>query len=121
MGSYMDLLTIHRRDAGVILHFHQDIDAAITNQLIRQIDEDQPDQYEFLLIDLAEVRFLDSAAVNLLIKAIKSADEIDASHGIAGAEFQPKSVLQMIGVDKITGFYADRLAALTALSSKVNK
>ena len=120
----MEFLTIHRERAGVILNFHQDIDAGITNQLTRQIDQELPDQYDFVLIDLSDIRFLDSAAVNLLINVIKSAREIGANHGIAGAEFQPKSVLQMIGVDNITGFYTDRpaaLTALTAMSSKVSK
>jgi anti-anti-sigma factor len=120
-GVMMEFLTIDTVHDGIIFDFHQDIDAGITNQLARQIERDLPDYYRFLVIELSEVTFLDSAAVNLLINLIKTARAGDIPHGIAGADLQPLSVLKMIGVDTITNFYPHRRAAIMSLSSNINK
>lgn len=69
-----------------------------------------------VVADLAEVHYVSSAGLRVLLKAAKQAKAIGGSFAIAAPQAPVREVLEISGFDKILAIHPTRDTALSALA-----
>jgi anti-sigma B factor antagonist len=86
--------------ASAQLAVHGDVDIATAPRLTAAL-EDLGERYAKVVIDLADVRFMDSAGLTALFLASRSADRAGFELGVTGAHGEVATVLEMTGLDVV--------------------
>ena len=69
-----------------------------------------------VVADLAEVHYVSSAGLRVLLKAAKQAKATGGSFAVASPQAPVREVLEISGFDKILGVHASAAAAAAALA-----
>lgn len=70
-----------------------------------------------IILDFADVRFLSSQALGVLLTLRRKADQAKAEVFLAGIRDELARVFKMTNLDKLFQFYEDRTAALAKLGA----
>ena len=70
-----------------------------------------------VIVDMAEVSFVDSAGLSALVSALKRVRRLGGDMVIAGMQPQAKTVFSLTMLDQVIPIYTDRAEALAALRS----
>jgi anti-sigma B factor antagonist len=71
-----------------------------------------------VLVDLAEVRFIDSSGLGALVSGFKNAVTYKGSLALTGLQDQVRSMFELTRLTRVFDIYASEQEALTALSGK---
>jgi len=71
-----------------------------------------------VIVDMAQVSFVDSAGLSALVSALKLVRRIGGDLVIAGMQPQAKTVFSLTMLDQVIPIYANRQEALTALGQQ---
>jgi anti-anti-sigma factor len=89
-----------RGEAGVFVVCH-DIDAARAPELKPQLLQHLQDQGPQIAIDLAEVRFVDSVGLGMLVSVLKAAREAGGGVRLLHPTREVRRVLQITGLEAL--------------------
>jgi anti-anti-sigma factor len=112
MDSYV---TVTRDDICMVVAFQTDIDMDIMIRIrpFLTAKTEKPDRA--IIVDLARVGFLDSAAVSLLAHVFHATQKTGKLMFIAAAQDQPAAVLDMVGLSAYVPLVPDTATAKAAL------
>ncbi|MRR55065.1 MAG: anti-sigma factor antagonist [Deltaproteobacteria bacterium] len=71
-----------------------------------------------VLVDLAEVRFIDSSGLGALVSGFKNAVACKGSLALAGLQDQVRSMFELTRLNRVFDIYVSEEEALAALSGK---
>ncbi len=84
-----------------VISFKDDIDAVAVPFLKTEIDPYLNQDLKHIIVDLSEVKFLDSTGVGFFATLLKRAHANGGDLIFAGAIAQPRAVLEMVGFDDL--------------------
>ncbi|RQW87503.1 MAG: anti-sigma factor antagonist [Geobacter sp.] len=107
-------------DKGVsILRFMGDrLDAHNSDDLKAKIKELFAGGAKSVLVDLTEVRFIDSSGLGALVSGFKNATNYKGSLALTGFQDQVRSMFELTRLNRVFDIYASVQEALAALSGK---
>lgn len=114
----MDLLLSARPGRGcTVIEVHGDLDMATAPQLREGLQRlvDAGDRQ--VVVDLAEVPFMDSSALGALVVMMKALRDVGGRLSLAGVQPAVLSVLKITSVDRVIDMYADVQEAEAAVPS----
>ncbi len=102
-------LEIELNDAFSTIRFFGYVDAATTEDARGVIAAKIPENSGNIVIDLAQVEFLDSHGVGLFVSLLKKAHKNGGRLFIISAEGQPASVLNIVGFNNTLVTYCENM------------
>lgn len=96
-----------------VVHLTGECDLASAPQLRETLRPLAPPDVTSLVLDLAELDFLDSTGLGVLLGSLRRLREQDGELKIAGARGQPRQLLAVTGLDRILPLFPDVAAART--------
>jgi len=94
------------------------LDAHNSDALKAKIKEIFEDGTKNVLVDLAEVRFIDSSGLGALVSGFKNAVACKGVLALTGLQDQVRSMFELTRLNRVFDIYASEQEALTALSGK---
>jgi len=102
-----------------ILRFKGDrLDAHNSDDLKAKIKEIFEGGAKSVLVDLTEVRFIDSSGLGALVSGFKNAINYKGSLVLTGFQDQVRSMFELTRLNRVFDIYASEEEALAALSGK---
>jgi anti-sigma B factor antagonist len=92
------------------------LDAHNSEALKAKIKEVYEGGAKSVLVDLAEVRFIDSSGLGALVSGFKNAVSYKGSLALSGFQDQVSSMFELTRLNRVFDIYASEQEALTALS-----
>jgi anti-sigma B factor antagonist len=107
-------------DSGVsILRYKSErLDAHNSDALKAKIKEIFEGGAKNVLVDLAEVRFIDSSGLGALVSGFKNAVAYKGVLALTGFQDQVRSMFELTRLNRVFDIYASKEEALAALSGK---
>jgi anti-sigma B factor antagonist len=113
MGDGPLFVTALERHAGaVILHLRGELDLSTSEELTEALESARPTAGVFVL-DLAELRFIDSSGLHLLVGEFRRARADGHELVVAGATGEVRETLRITGLDVILPSAPDHRTALS--------
>lgn len=97
MQSEFRLETSHRSGAAVIRVFGE-LDLATSPGLEEELDRVAADDVPLIIVDLAELEFMDSTGLSVLVRAHQRAEEAGQRFGLINSSQQVQRLLTLTGV-----------------------
>ena len=113
--SAANLFEIQNRDHYSLIRFFGFIDASTVEKARPMLHESLPASCPNIIIDLGQVSFLDSHGVGLFVSLLKRVHKQGGKVVFSGAEGQPASVLQMVGLNSALVTYCSNAKEAAAL------
>lgn len=112
----MNALTITTRDAatGPVLEITGELDYVHASELREQVATLDVRPGQWIVLDLAGMKFLDSSGITALIAARNHALAAQAGIALAAVPARTLRVLRMIGLDQVFPLYPDCETAVLA-------
>lgn len=112
------LLRVDIEDRGdhVVITAGGEIDAATADTLATAINGALADGYKKVLVDFAQVTFIDSTGLGVLVKAHRSAVAADAAFAVVHPTPQTSKLIRVLGLDQLLRIYESHDEALADLS-----
>jgi anti-sigma B factor antagonist len=117
MSHELAQLTVEQRNDVTVARLSGEIDISNAADLAATLLASVPNSSHGLVLDLAELRYLDSAGVNLLFNLTRLLDRRQQRHCIASPGGAVREVLEMTATHAVTplvGSVDDGVAALLA-------
>ena len=112
-------LTVSACPGYVLARFNHDLDMEVMLALRSDIDRLLPQIDKPIIVDLANVSFLDNGAVGMLTLFFHHAQKHGLSMLIVAAQPQPAAVLGMVGLSDHVPLYSSLEAAENALTARL--
>lgn len=90
-------------------------DAGTTNILKEVFSDVIGGSTRYVVIDMEQVSFIDSASLSALVSAQKQVQRVGGSLLLAGLQNQPRTLFSLTMLDQLISIYPDRQAALDSL------
>lgn len=94
------------------------LDAHNSDALKAKIKETFEGGVKSVLVDLAEVRFIDSSGLGALVSGFKNAVAFKGVLALTGFQDQVRSMFELTRLNRVFDIYATREEALAALTGK---
>jgi anti-sigma B factor antagonist len=93
------------RDGAAVVTAAGEIDAATADSLKQAISSSLDAGVRRVLVDFAEVTFIDSTGLGVLVKAHRNAEAADASFGVVHPTRQTRKLIGVLGLDELLNIY----------------
>ena len=93
-----------------------DLNAAIAGTTHEEIQGVIDSGRARLVLDLAQVRFVDSSGLSVLVAALKAARAAGGDVALAGLRPEVRSVIQLTRLDRVLDLYNDSGSAIAAMA-----
>ncbi|MFH1514097.1 MAG: STAS domain-containing protein [bacterium] len=112
----MDIAT---RENGKVLIFDiaGDLDAKNASILKEKINETITDGKSWLLINLTDVPYMDSAGLGVLVSGLKNANRLSGDLRIWGLQDEVKSIFELTRLNKVFQIFEDEMTAVSSYSN----
>ena len=112
------LLRVDIEDRGdhVVITVGGEIDAATADTLATAVSGALTDGYQKVLVDFAQVTFIDSTGLGVLVKSHRSAVATDAEFAVVHPTPQTRKLIRVLGLDQLLNIYDSHDEALADLS-----
>ena len=114
-GSLDSYVTVTQEDSCMVVAFQTDIDMDLMIRIRPFLTAQTQNPDRPIIVDLARVGFLDSAAVSLLAHVFHATQKTGKLMFIAAAQDQPAAVLDMVGLSAYVPLVPDTATAKAAL------
>jgi anti-sigma B factor antagonist len=94
-----------------------EVDLYSSPQLRRKVLELTKSKTPVILIDLKNVRYMDSSGVATLIEGLKSSHQYNGRLILSGLKLEVREVFELTRLDTVFEIYADSQAALESLAA----
>jgi anti-sigma B factor antagonist len=92
---------VRNEDRAVVFAIEGELDLASSPTLEQEIDRVSDDDVDLLIVDLRELRFMDSTGLHALVKANKRAKESGRKFAVVQGGAQIQRLLSLTGVDEL--------------------
>ena len=116
-GSTLDVRTSTSGSVHV-LHVAGDVDFLVSDQFSTAIDAALAAASSSLVIDMSSVRFIDSSAIGILIRAHKSMAGRPGSFALVAASPMILRVISIVRLDTVFSIYPDIASAVAAANNQ---
>jgi len=99
------LLTVQTDNHHTVLTVDGEIDLSTSGQLDDAVVEALGQETSHLTLDLAQVTFLDSSGLGVIVKALKRAKEAETSFDVVAANDRVLKVFKLTGLDAVIEIY----------------
>ncbi len=108
-------IEIHSRNRVMVIKIGGEIDLYSSPQFRKRILETIENKPLVVLVDLENVRYMDSSGVATLIEGLKQANQYKGRFVIAGLRAEVREVFELTRLDKVFEIYYDSETALETL------
>lgn len=92
---------VRNEDRAVVFAVEGELDLASSPTLEQEIDRVSDDDIDLLIVDLRELRFMDSTGLHALVKANKRANESGRKFAVVQGGAQIQRLLSLTGVGEL--------------------
>ena len=112
------LLRVDIEDRGdhAVITAAGEIDAATADTLATAVSGALTDGYQKVLVDFAQVTFIDSTGLGVLVKSHRSAVAADAAFAVVNPTPQTRKLIGVLGLDQLLNIYDSHDEALADLA-----
>ncbi|NCF29666.1 MAG: STAS domain-containing protein [Gammaproteobacteria bacterium] len=90
-----------------IVRVRENLDAVTAPQLIEAFHGMSTEGLQDLVLDLSEVRFLDSSGIGAIVDIFRHLRSCGIKFAVAGAAGQPLDLIKMVGLDSFVEFSSE--------------
>jgi anti-anti-sigma factor len=83
----------------------------------RQVIQDHLTRAKLILLDLKEVKFMDSSGLGVIVAAVKTVRAADGKLCLCSANQQVKMLFELTSVDQVLEVFPDRAAFVEAIGA----
>jgi anti-sigma B factor antagonist len=109
-------MDISTREKGKVLIFdiRGDLDAKSASVLKERINEKITDGKSYILINLSDVPYMDSAGLGVLVSGLKNANRLSGDLRIWGLQDEVKSIFELTRLNKVFQIFEDEPTAVAS-------
>lgn len=89
-----------------------EIDAATADSVADAVSSALADGYKRVVVDFAQVTFIDSTGLGVLVKSHRAAESADATFGVVHPTPQTRKLIRVLGLDQLLNIYDTQEQAL---------
>lgn len=89
-----------------------EIDAATADTVAEAVSKALADGYKRVIVDFAQVTFIDSTGLGVLVKSHRAAEAADAVFGVVHPTPQTRKLIRVLGLDQLLNIYDTEEQAL---------
>lgn len=112
-------MAVARRSEGdvEVVRLAGDLNAAVAGPTKDEIQRVIDSGRSRLVLDLEDVRFVDSSGLSVLVAALKAARAVGGDLVLAGLKPEVESIIQLTRLHRVLNLYADEGAAVASLAN----
>ena len=99
------LLTVRQDEHHTVITVGGEIDLSTSGQLDAAVVDALTQEATHLTLDLAQVTFLDSSGLGVIVKALKRAKEAETDFDVVAANDRVLKVFKLTGLDAVIEIY----------------
>ena len=100
-------LSIHHHDNHAVVSVSGEVDLSTSSQLDEAVVDAIQQDTNHLTIDLANVSFLDSSGLGVIVKALKRSNEASIKFDVVASNERVLKVFAITGLDTVISIYSD--------------
>jgi anti-sigma B factor antagonist len=104
---------VDERDDHALVIAAGEIDAATAESLATPVAQALESGHRRVLVDFAEVTFIDSTGLGVLVKSHRKAESMSAVFGVVHPTPQTRKLIAVLGLDQLLHVYDSREQALS--------